>query len=557
MKFSRFLVGTLACTLFAACSNEENPAVDNGTQGQKGEQAFIAVNLVAPDVASRATYQEGTNDENAVTNARFYFFNGDAIAKVSGTGQNAVNYIELNNTTEVGEGNFNFNFTDDDDTNSDNVEKTSDAILVLDNCPIKPNQMVVILNPTGLDNQSKSLDDLEKVKGTYATSALTSSGKFVMSNSVYKDNGDVNNTVNVGNYIYENADAAELDPVKVYVERVVAKVEATQGTNKEAITNTTSFDTEEDFDAGSGETSVKAKITGWTIGNRSSISFLLKNLDNITTDPFENWNAPHDSRSYWAVMPTATDGNSLTNDKTWSEINTYSAQYCEERTGATSGEETVLLVAARLVLEGDENNGVTIAQYAGRLWTVDNLKAQFCSLISRSDNKIYYKAQSTDPSWTLLTKDQVSFRKRTSDETASYEAYDAILTLADNLDNYLFAKDSEGNTLYSNTEEVETVLKEYTALVYDNGKTYYYVPIKHAENANSAINAVVRNHWYKINITGVHGLGTPIPPLDEKDPDDEEEDIIPETPENSNSYLAAEINILSWNIISQDNVTLK
>ena len=54
MKLSKFLVGTLACALMAACSNEENPAVDNGTQGQEGEQAFIAVNLVAPDAMSRA-----------------------------------------------------------------------------------------------------------------------------------------------------------------------------------------------------------------------------------------------------------------------------------------------------------------------------------------------------------------------------------------------------------------------------------------------------------------------------------------------------------------------
>lgn len=33
MKLSKYLVGTLACALMAACSNEENPAVDNGTQG--------------------------------------------------------------------------------------------------------------------------------------------------------------------------------------------------------------------------------------------------------------------------------------------------------------------------------------------------------------------------------------------------------------------------------------------------------------------------------------------------------------------------------------------
>ena len=44
MKLSRFLVGTLACTLFAACSNEENSAINSGQE--EGQLSYVAVNIV-------------------------------------------------------------------------------------------------------------------------------------------------------------------------------------------------------------------------------------------------------------------------------------------------------------------------------------------------------------------------------------------------------------------------------------------------------------------------------------------------------------------------------
>lgn len=52
---------------------------------------------------------------------------------------------------------------------------------------------------------------------------------------------------------------------------------------------------------------------------------------------------------------------------------------------------------------------------------------------------------------------------------------------------------------------------------------------------------VVRNHIYKVNLTGIFGLGTPV-----FDPD---EIIIPEKPEEKDVYLAADIRILSWRIV--------
>lgn len=563
MKLSNFLVGFAACALFSACANDEMPDGNDLPAQGNGEQAFIAVRLAMPSAMTKANvFEDGTENENKVEKARFYFFDSTGTAaKVNGES----NYIELNNSNQEGENNLDFNFTDPSSDQNTNVEKKSDALLVLDNVEkVRPAKMLVILNPqsTSLSSETgpKSLTDLKAIAEAYAAKANDASPSFVMSNSVYKSGNEVIDAVDITNYITENKEQALLKPVQVYVERTVAKVTVTtkigEAASATALANETeAIDTGKDFNSGSGEKSVMAKITGWTIANRSAKTNLIKDLTGISTDPFTNWNDANNFRSYWATIPTTDNGP--VNDKKWSEITNFNNQYAEERTGATAGSEASLLVTATLQLQG-ESSGVSIAQYAGELWTIDDLKTQFCSMISNSpDSKIYYKGTS-DEKWTQLTKDQVTFRKRKNSETGTYKAYQAILSLSKSCESgYSFAKDSEGTSTYTNISDVEKVLNAYTALVYDQGKTYYYLPIKHAEDtSDNDVYGLVRNHLYKINITGVTGLGTPIPPS--KDPSggdpDPEEPIVPEKPAETNTFMAAEINILSWNVISQDVV---
>ena len=82
MKLSGFLVGTLACTLFAAGSNEENSAINSGPE--EVQLSYVAVNIVNANPTVRRVeggkYEDGDSDENEITNARFYLFkdNGNA-----------------------------------------------------------------------------------------------------------------------------------------------------------------------------------------------------------------------------------------------------------------------------------------------------------------------------------------------------------------------------------------------------------------------------------------------------------------------------------------------
>lgn len=83
--------------------------------------------------------------------------------------------------------------------------------------------------------------------------------------------------------------------------------------------------------------------------------------------------------------------------------------------------------------------------------------------------------------------------------------------------------------------------------------TYYYFPIQHLghmgkDGKNYGKNGVVRNHIYDSTITKLYGLGTPV-----YNPD---ETIYPEKPEDNDSYIAAQIKILSWRLVN-NNVELE
>ena len=85
------------------------------------------------------------------------------------------------------------------------------------------------------------------------------------------------------------------------------------------------------------------------------------------------------------------------------------------------------------------------------------------------------------------------------------------------------------------------------AILYSNGYTYYYTDIQHLKSATATTYGIVRNHIYEVNIKSITGLGTPV--------GNETSTIyVPVTPteEDIKTYLAAEINILSWKLITND-----
>ena len=105
---------------------------------------------------------------------------------------------------------------------------------------------------------------------------------------------------------------------------------------------------------------------------------------------------------------------------------------------------------------------------------------------------------------------------------------------------------TEGYVAVSDDAVNARLAKVEPALIYKDGMTYYYTDIKHLGSAGSdAEYGVVRNHIYKVNITKMSGLGTPVfdSDIDFDDPD---------RPVDVNSYVAAEVRILSWRVVKNE-----
>ena len=101
----------------------------------------------------------------------------------------------------------------------------------------------------------------------------------------------------------------------------------------------------------------------------------------------------------------------------------------------------------------------------------------------------------------------------------------------------------EGVTVYKGEEEAtnecNTNMGKSLAEIRKEGRAYYYTDVAHLGTAKG----IVRNHYYQIDVNSIKGFGTPV-----YDPDSE---FVPVVPEDTQTYLAARINVLSWRIVKQ------
>ena len=550
MKLSRFLVGTLACTLFAACSNEENSAINSGQE--EGQLSYVAVNIVnANPTGSRVEggeYENGEGPENAITKARFYLFNASGNPYTVTTNEApgtvaATNYVDITTLKDQGK-------------DEPNVESIKKGVLVFKGTTTElPTSIVAVLNPPATLTGSKSLSDLQTAIADYSSTT-----SFVMSNSVYASEGTEVVATDIVGKVAQSQPDAEANPVDIYVERVLAKVRVTfSNADKE-----NQYKVSED-----GEPAVYAKILGWAVTRTADKSNLLKDIDPAWDDMTLGftWNDEPFHRSYWATTSTTVtlDKKSETeiiNDQkpTTPEgaTNISVQRYCQENTKAD--EHTEVVVVAQLVNE--EGNPNPIYKYFGE---EHDSEEDILTLIANKYNNVYYTrtggtslpGRGTEYEYeSFITPDNIHF-EATTPETGG-EDYEAIAQLDDDaLDGvtiYIENPDYTGsNEKYIELADAEATINEELAKnpaqIAKEGYVYYYTPIKHLGTTGSTGEyGVVRNHIYDVTITDIKGYGTPI-----FDPD---KDIDTTHPSNEEVYIAARINVLSWRVVSSD-VTLE
>lgn len=520
----KYLFIALAALGFAACSekNEEAAPVQNG----EFEQSYVAVTFTADGItrAEDGEYEVGRDEERAVKSAYVFFFteNGepftvDNMQSHPGTR----NYVDvLDQLSKRGE-------------NMNNVSDVQNAVLVLKNYKGEyPAQVVAVLNWTPTNNEYR-LSDLQTAISQLGDDA----NGYVMSNSVYANNNKevVDAVALTASNIAKNEELALANPITIHVERVAAKVEFTSTLNGKFEIGKV-VDTVDDT-----ETTVYAQIKGFELYNDYESSWLIKHIVPTWSSIGFAWNDMDWFRSYWAEsLETAFPDNTFN----WNDGNTNIGGYvyCGENTREWSIAEDVrtkVIVKAQLVKE-DSTTPVEVVNWWGKEYVGENhLKIVVANTLVNT-----YFTSDDAKTYVGLAPEDIKCVARDPQVKNAYEVYFVINDSSESKNWYKYV-----NGTYSaiTVEELNNELAAVQpARVYKNGMTYYWLDIKHLGTAGSTAEyGIVRNHVYKVNITGIKGFGTPIY-------DPEEDFIVPDKPEDIVTYVSAQINILSWRVVSND-----
>ena len=524
----KYLLMALAALSFAACAEkgEDNTSTQNGEL----EQSYVAVTLTADDINTRAAdgkYEEGLAEERKVESAYVFFFEDGVAFPVAFDGDTSTNAGAKNYLKVTLSGNKEA---------MDNVSDVKDAVLVLQNYKGEyPNQMVALINWT--PNPNKDSYSLAELRAEVSALGNKDAG-FVMSNAVYAEE-QATQTVDAVNLTVKNIcktpEEALLKPVTIHVERVAAKVVFTSNADGK-------FKVGEVDDTVDGKKyNVHAQIKGFELYNDYEQSWLIKKISPEWTGLGFNWNDEDWYRSYWATsLDTAFPENSFAWNSDNTDINGW--VYCGENTREwTEAKDfrTKVIVKAQLV--DDNNNPLTLVNWYGKDYIgEDHLK----KVVANTLKSTYFVGNADGTVFTSITPEDIKCVARDPKAKNAYEVY------------FVIANESKGKNWYKYENgayfkvELDRVNTDLAAAqpahVYTNGMTYYWLDIKHlGQTGSTAEYGVVRNHVYKVNISGIQGYGTPVYNGDTAY-------LTPEKPVDISSYVSAQINILSWRVVAND-----
>ena len=577
MKFFRLYYLALAGALMLGACSSSDDLKDGGATANEAK-SYIAVNIKSvgtTGAGTRAdypqdggTYEDGTANEGAISKVRFFFFNSDGSAYImKGT---EVNYKDLDASVTGAADHL------------QTIEGKTTAMLVIDGeTKTAPAYMIAVVNPqtlTKLENKAYRESQLrdEFTDKRFVQIATDGTGKysdFVMSNSVYAENGARVCASSVSGHVEENSVEATKNPVDIYVERVVAKATTTVKTDNgwEKITSGAddgkykikvgkiNIDAEHEKD-------VYAVVQGWGLADENGTAELEKQIDVITNNwtsailGIDPWTSPDYHRCFWSAsvpFTPASGTNSIVNHA-FSAFTTpfgatplYTCPNTPTYTDFTDGVNnkpydntlTKVLVAAKLVYYDDDNNShpADICKYRGmQILGADNVLKQVAK-----DHSEYWTVDPTNASkhillaYTDLEYTRENLAGSTTDGLKSYEVRPVLKAGVK-----VYKKKSDGSfeTTDSN-DKLNTSLAESPVQVRKDGMTYYYTPIRHLAQNKTEMGyyGVVRNHSYRITINTMSGFGTPV-----YDPN---EVIDPVIPKDTETYLAARINVLSWRVV--------
>lgn len=592
MNKKQIFCGMLTAMALAACSSDDAVVSTGDATVSDGTPRYINVKIANAGSTRAATYEDGNATEHSVSNVRFYFFNEDGTpASVKGDGTEAVNYLDWTSATGNNEGSA-----------GNNVEYILNTHLVINtkDGDRLPKKMLAVVNVPDVNatfgNTRLSLTQVREKTDNYKT--LADNGTFVMANSVYVDDANerISTTTISSSNMVNTQDSAYKVPVEMYVERNVAKVtvgyeddfKTKYQVNNELIklqksqrttANTTSGTVSVGLNDVTGSSVTEKsqdlylKVTGWNLAATTELGYLSKHI-NTQWETFTNWtdwNDPTNYRSYWGMnvmnssstdaagtkyFPYITSIDS-SNDKADIDGSIYTNENAASlfKEGGEREYPTQVVVCGTLCDENGE--AVSFGEFAGTYYTEASLKQVLYSYLNlytdefTDDNKQTRKKLDISNLEFISESDAVNGRGETAlnSQTSKPRCYvelgltDAAIASLGTTGKLYTSAGSDATAYDPTSAEVKAALASAgKALLWKDGRTYYWFKVKHLAPKDKGEYGVVRNHVYKCNISSVTGLGTPV--FDPTEP------IYPETPSYDDTYVAARINVLAWRIVS-------
>jgi len=569
MKIPKLFPFACVALMMTACASDKDE-MGGGTKPGSDPQ-YLAVNIVnvgaTPTTRATDDYENGTTDESTIKKVRFYFFNGDGspyliknpgVTGVEGGGEK--NWLEASPA-------------DDSSTSGtpSQIEKITQTVLVINGVQsAAPAAIVAVVNPGTVDatkiqsGEKMRLSELRySAVGSqfYKKDATTGAvSDFVMSNSVYVNAGEDVCASLVAGHVTTSEETARKKPVDLYVERVVAKVTADVDKTAFKLGNGTDWEVTKygtkDPVGKSGDYDVYAVIDGWGLANENGKAEVEKQVKKTWTDGnlgFSPWTTSDYHRCFWEssvgfdagaggnqpVNPTFNQLKANMQDVLYTLPNTPDSKV----TNLKDNDLTKFAVAATLRYKDAAGNwhDAEICRYNGvSILGIDNLKRQVALTFSQ-----YYT--STDATnYTQLSKEDIDFKN----PNGTMQQYRVTPTLANDPagTKKYYTKTTTGTTSTFTEVDKATVLgaiEADKAEIRLGGRAYYYVPIKHLGGTGElAEYGIVRNHFYKITLSGITGFGTPVY--------DPEKVVDPIVPTYENTYLAARVQVLQWRVVNQN-----
>ncbi len=570
MKIKHLFGLAVIAAMTASCSsNEDLGTAGTGTGTNEAGVGYATFSINLPTTSgtradANPEFKPGDANEYKVNDATLLIFKKDDTGKHLFKG-----YADLGNMEPW------------TSSSTEGITTTAKLTAKITNAEVGSNKgyyALIVLNNNSGTNQKITYPDIDKTyyedwskddKKANATNYLKHDNGFFMANAPKYVAGAPETLVEIKNIYPSKQQAENSTATTVYVERGLAKVSLTDGSENKHVKIAEGNYKDDQVD-----------ITGWTLDVTNTKTFPIHVTDGLwediwktaattaatngaTMDRFRDTNPKTEfPRVYWGLDPNYSNEFTFTSVPACNvefkmattadfkkDEDAKKAQYCLENTfdidHMVQGQTTRVLFSAKYTPAG-LGDGETFYKMgnSSQLWNADNvvaqIKAKAMEVFNETDpDKVEVILTGTD-----LAKAGTHLITKANVKHGTAEIEDADITAINTKLGFKEAKGTDPMVGLS---------------TYVDGVSYYIARVKHFGDALTPWNpgnqtydsnnanwlgryGVLRNNWYELTVKSVSGPGYPdIPKVNPTDPDDV-----------NDQYINVEVKILDWAKRSQE-----